>query len=338
MALRMELSGFLISCATSAAKPLDGVHPPPQRGRRSRQRLAELADFVAPAQQRSRHRTGAAVALAHVARRVRQLQDRPREGQRQVPGQQHRQDQRAEEETEDGDAHGEQALVHLHRIARQQHDADRVAVALDRLGHRYQQLVVLRAADVGRHLVTVIAAGQPQFLPHVGLPVGTRGVRAELHMGGVRMRQQREHVVVQAPDQAHHGAARGGGRQRLGGDGTTGAHAHPAIGDQRAVRRVDLGAGVGRGVGQPPQQRAGDVGHQHGVVRIGYAHSALAQRAGIDARLFAQGGHLCFQQAVLVLVEIQHRAEQQGERHEVHQQHAPHQRRHPAGAVARRRR
>ena len=114
MALRMELRGFLISWATSAANRFDGVHAGPECRGGGGQGLAELTDLVAAAEQGfGRHGAGAAVAFAHVARGVREQEDGPGEGEGEVPGEQHGEDEGAEEEAEDGDADGEEGVVHF---------------------------------------------------------------------------------------------------------------------------------------------------------------------------------------------------------------------------------
>jgi hypothetical protein len=146
------------------------------------------------------------------------------------------------------------------------------------------------------------------------------------------MRQHRQDPVVEAADEPDHRPALGRRRQRLGPHGAARPFAHPAVGNQRAVRRIDLGARIRRRVGQAPQQRPCQVGQQHRIVRIGDTHRALPQRAGIDARLLAQRRHLGLQQPVLVLVQIQQCRHQQGQRHEIDQQNAQQQRRYPAGA------
>ena len=165
MALRMELSGFLISCATSAANRSMASMRPHSAVAESDKRLAQLADLVAPAQQRRRHRAGAAMTLAHVARRVGQQQDRPRDASAT--------DTRTAAPSAPAPAQNRPRMEMRtanrlsstsRRVARQQHDADRMAVALHRLGHRHQQPVLLGAPDIGRHLVAVVAAGQAQFL------------------------------------------------------------------------------------------------------------------------------------------------------------------------------
>ena len=99
-------------------------------------------------------------------------------------------------------AHREQALVHLARLAGQQDDADRVVVALHRLGHRDQQPVLAGATDIGRHLAAVVGVGEPQLLLHVGLPVEPGGARGDVHHQRLRrvVRQHRQHPVIDPAD------------------------------------------------------------------------------------------------------------------------------------------
>ena len=269
IALRIDDSGFLISCATSAANFSIA-------SMRANSACAESDSAVASAptssrrcQQRRRHAARAAVALAHLGRGTGQAQDRPRDGQRQVPGQQHRQRQRQAEQRQDGNAHDEQAGLHLARLARQQDDADRVAVALHRLGHRHQQPVVLGAPDIGRHLAALAGAVEPQLLLHVRLPL--QPARARRHVDHQRrrrlVRQQRQHLVVDPADRADDRPVLHRRRQRLGVDRAARSLAHAGIGDHRAVRRIQLGLRARRRLGQPAQQRPRDLRHQLRIVR-----------------------------------------------------------------------
>ena len=73
--------------------------------------------------------------------------------------------QRQAEQRQDRDAHDEQAAVHLARVARQQDDADGVVIALDRLRHGDQQLVVLGAPDIGRRLAALAGAVEASAPP-----------------------------------------------------------------------------------------------------------------------------------------------------------------------------
>ena len=204
MALRIEDSGFLISCATSAAKrSIASMRAHSACGRiRQRGRPARRPRRAAPAALCGTL-PARPLPFAHVPRRAGQPQDRPRDGQRQVPRQQHRQRQRQAEQPQDRDAHGEQAGIDLARLARQQHDADGVPVMLHRLGHRHQQLAVLGAPDIRRHFRALAGAVQPQFLLHVGLPVQARrrGV-VSIQRHRLVVRQQRQHLVVQPADDA----------------------------------------------------------------------------------------------------------------------------------------
>ena len=109
IALRIDDSGFLISCATSAANfSIASI--------RAHSACAESDSAVASAptssrrcEQRRRHAARPALALAHLGRGPGQAQDRPGDGQRQIPRQQHRQAQRQAEQRQDGHAHDEQA-------------------------------------------------------------------------------------------------------------------------------------------------------------------------------------------------------------------------------------
>ena len=94
MALRMELSGFLISCATSAANRSVASMRAHSAAALSGSACASSPTSSRAAQQRRRHGAGPAAAPPACPVRARQAQDRPGDGQRQVPGQRDRQHQR----------------------------------------------------------------------------------------------------------------------------------------------------------------------------------------------------------------------------------------------------
>ena len=183
-------------------------------------------------------------------------------------------------------------------------DADGVAVMLHRLGHRHQQPAVLGAPDIGRHLIALPGTVQPQFVLHVGLPFQARAEGGVLQRLRLVVRQQRQHLVVQPAD----GAERSD-RIRPAAAAARSLTAPPGCSRTRESATTEpsgaysLASASGVGIGQPVQQRPRDVGDQLGVLGIGQADRALAQRAGEDPRLFAQRGDLGFQQAVLVLVK-----------------------------------
>ena len=91
-----------------------------------------------------------------------------------------------------------------------------------------------------------------------------------------------------------------------------GAGAHAAVGDERAVGAEQAGGGVGGGVGEPAQQAGGLVAFEDWIVRVVDVDGRFAERAGVDAGLFAQGGDFGFEQAVLVLVEVEEGGEAGG--------------------------
>ena len=290
MALRIEASGFLISCATSAAKRSVASIRVPQRRRlsvsarpvRRPHRLRRPAASPAPRPTRplpsrmsARPRPGAGSGRAMVSDRYQDSAtvsasasaNRPRI-----------------------DADRQQAVVHLARLARQQHDADRVPVALHRLGDRHQQPVVAacggyRAAFRCRHWRRSGAA-----------PPSRRAAS--------RRRRRGRHLDATAPRSGAAAMPAAGRRcepivpstwprSAAGGSGSVttappGALAHPAVGDQLPVGRVEPRLRIGRWFGQPAQQRPGEVRHQLRVVGMPRADRALAQRAGKDARLLAQ--------------------------------------------------
>ena len=227
-------------------------------------------------------------------------------------------------------ANGLQAFFHLARLAGQQHDADGAFVALHRLGDGDPQPVIDGAADIRRHFAAVAGALQPHLLLHVGLPV--RPARAGRDIDGgdrAAVRQQRQHEIVDLADKRQDRAAIDR-RQRRPVRPRRPALARLRVGDDGAVRRINLGARIGCRIGQPAQQRTSDFRHQMRIVRVGRQHRALADRAGVNLRLFAQRGDLGFQQTVLVLIQIQQRHDQQRQRQGVDQQNPPQQRRHPA--------
>ncbi len=199
------------------------------------------------------------------------------------------QHEREAEQAEDGDAHLQQAVIDLAGVARQQHDADGVALALHRLGDGDQQPVVLGAADIGRHFAALVGAVHPQLLPDVGLPVDARPRMHLHHLHRLPLRQPGHHLVVDRAHPAEQRPARCRGGQRLHRHRAALALAHATVGDHLAVGRVELGVGVRRRLGEAAQQRAREIGDEARIVAVGIAHRALAKRAGIDLRLLAQG-------------------------------------------------
>ena len=199
------------------------------------------------------------------------------------------------EQPQDGDPHLQQAVIHLARIAGEQHDSDRVAVALHGFRHGHQQAVVFGPADIGRHFPALIGAGHPELLTHIRLPIDP-GPWMDLDDANRRpVRQPGHDPVVDRPHPAQQRPAGCRRRQRLHGHRAALALAHAAVGDHLAVRRIELGVRIGGGLGEPAQQRARQIGDQPRVVAVAVAHRALAQRPRIDPRLLAERGDLSLQ-------------------------------------------
>ncbi len=105
-------------------EPLRRVHARPQGAGAFGQRVGQLADLVSAGEQAVGHGAGPALALAHRARRVREAQDRPGDGEREIPRQPDREHEGQGEQLQDAHADREQAVIHLARLAREQHDAE----------------------------------------------------------------------------------------------------------------------------------------------------------------------------------------------------------------------
>ena len=127
-------------------------------------------------------------------------------------------------------------------------------------------------------------------------------------------------MVVDEADQAADQAGGRRGGKRLGDDGAAGARMHAGIGDELAIRPVDQRLGVRGGLGELVEQRLGKVRVERALAARIVLHRRLRQRAGIDAGLFAQGGDLGGEQALLVLVQVEQGSENQRDREQVHEQ------------------
>ena len=171
IALRIDDSGFLISCATSAANvsiasirahsacaESDSAAP----ARRPRRAARSSGAGTLPARPWPSRISAAAPARRRIGRAM--VSDRYQDSST-VSASARPNSARIDMRTTN------RLVVHLARLARQQDDADGVVVALHRLGDGHQQPVVLGAADIGRHLAALAGAVEPQLLLHVRLPV-----------------------------------------------------------------------------------------------------------------------------------------------------------------------
>jgi hypothetical protein len=167
----------------------------------------------------------------------------------------------------------------------------------------------------------------------VGLPVEALGIRGRVqhHRRAGPARQQVEQPLIDAGNAGGERTAHEGGGQGLGHHAAAGGFAHPAVGHHEAGRVEQPCLGVGRGLDQAAQQRAGLLGQQGGAVVL-HAHGRLGDGAGVDAGLGAHRFHLGGEQPVLVLVEIEQGGGQQGGRQRVDQQDSTQQGRDPAPA------
>ncbi len=179
MALRIEDSGFLISCATSAAKCSIASMRAHSALRRLGQRGGQRADLVASQQQ---------TAAARCRRGPCPRASRPRRAARRRIGRAMVSDRYQDSSTVSASARPNSARIDMRTVNRllSTSRASRVSRTMPTVWRSRStgsatvtsSRLSLGAADIGRHLAALVGVVEAQLLLHVGLPVEAGGALA----------------------------------------------------------------------------------------------------------------------------------------------------------------
>ena len=279
------------------------------------QRDGQIADLVA-APAHVGDLAGAAPLRRHLLRRGREPADRPRHRPRQI-------ERKQRGDGEDGEAqqqHVAAGLAHLgldpRRVGRQQQGAQNLLEAAHRRRDSEADAAVRHAPRLGADLAVERGHDLGEILRARVVPL--HSARQVAHRQAV---EERFEAARQRP-------RRLGRRQRADGDAGAGPRGPAAVHQQLAVIAEHPRPGADRQRerrDQPPREIGVDAPRRRRVAR----DRRLAEHRGDDPRLRRQRVEAALDQPALVLVEIDHAADEDAAGHQVDRQHPLRQRREP---------